>query len=474
MTRCATRRSRPRSAGRRARRRRGSRHPTRRRSSDCVVSLALGGRSVATRVRAIRKAIRVSRNMGSAALALAYVANGRFDAFLQSAGMSAWDVAAAGPHRRACRRDRHRHEGRHLVRRRRARPGRSASSRPRPQHHAELLRLASEPRLSGSVPRRCVETGSEPWARGSRLRRCASVRSRRDHRGQLETGVNITEIEGIGPDYAEQAGRGRHHEHRRRSSSGAATSERPDADRGGHGDLGQADPRVGQPRRPDAARRRRLRVRGPARGGRRRLARRARPPQPGQPGADVPGDRRRAAGDWSGASRPRTRSPAGSSRRRRSTRWCRTAAEAADAPAASDGTDGGGPASPPRTTTTTTTDMTTTRRPRPRLLRPSPAPRRSPRLRRPRRPRRPRRRPQPRPEKPTGCGPDQGDVRRRLTALAASASGGAGSAGGPGPTRRRTPASVARSAPVPLELVDVRAAGSARRRPIVRSRARSR
>lgn len=63
---------------------------------DCVISLALGGRAVATRGRAIRKAIRVSRNMGSAALALAYVANGRFDAFLQSAGMSAWDVAAAG------------------------------------------------------------------------------------------------------------------------------------------------------------------------------------------------------------------------------------------------------------------------------------------------------------------------------------------------------------------------------------------
>ena len=34
--------------------------------------------------------------MGSSALAIAYVANGRFDAFLQSGGMSAWDVAAAG------------------------------------------------------------------------------------------------------------------------------------------------------------------------------------------------------------------------------------------------------------------------------------------------------------------------------------------------------------------------------------------
>jgi fructose-1,6-bisphosphatase/inositol monophosphatase family enzyme len=34
--------------------------------------------------------------MGSASLALAYVGNGRFDAFVQESGMSAWDVAAAG------------------------------------------------------------------------------------------------------------------------------------------------------------------------------------------------------------------------------------------------------------------------------------------------------------------------------------------------------------------------------------------
>jgi fructose-1,6-bisphosphatase/inositol monophosphatase family enzyme len=64
--------------------------------SDYVVSLALGGRAVSTRARAVRKAVRASRNTGSAALALVYVANGRFDAFLQSGGMSAWDVAAAG------------------------------------------------------------------------------------------------------------------------------------------------------------------------------------------------------------------------------------------------------------------------------------------------------------------------------------------------------------------------------------------
>ena len=64
--------------------------------NDWIVHLALGGRAVATRARATRKAIRVSRTMGSSALGLAYVANGRFDAFVQSGGMSAWDVAAAG------------------------------------------------------------------------------------------------------------------------------------------------------------------------------------------------------------------------------------------------------------------------------------------------------------------------------------------------------------------------------------------
>ena len=66
------------------------------RLSDFVVSMALGGRSAASRARAVRKAIRVPRSMGSAALALAYVANGRFDAFIQQGGLSVWDVAAAG------------------------------------------------------------------------------------------------------------------------------------------------------------------------------------------------------------------------------------------------------------------------------------------------------------------------------------------------------------------------------------------
>jgi myo-inositol-1(or 4)-monophosphatase len=66
------------------------------RLTDFVVSMALNGRSAATRARNVRKAIRISRSMGSAALALAYVANGRFDAMVQQGGLSAWDVAAGG------------------------------------------------------------------------------------------------------------------------------------------------------------------------------------------------------------------------------------------------------------------------------------------------------------------------------------------------------------------------------------------
>lgn len=64
--------------------------------SDFVISMALAGRTATTRARNVRKLIRISRSMGSAALALAYVANGRFDAFIQQGGLSAWDIAAAG------------------------------------------------------------------------------------------------------------------------------------------------------------------------------------------------------------------------------------------------------------------------------------------------------------------------------------------------------------------------------------------
>ena len=64
--------------------------------SDFVISMALNGRAATSRARAVRKAIRVPRSMGSAALALVYVANGRFDAFVQQGGLSTWDIAAAG------------------------------------------------------------------------------------------------------------------------------------------------------------------------------------------------------------------------------------------------------------------------------------------------------------------------------------------------------------------------------------------
>ena len=64
--------------------------------SDFVVSLAVIGRGGLARERRIAPLIRIHRRMGSAALSLAYVANGRFDAFVQNGGLSPWDIAAAG------------------------------------------------------------------------------------------------------------------------------------------------------------------------------------------------------------------------------------------------------------------------------------------------------------------------------------------------------------------------------------------
>ncbi len=64
--------------------------------SDFVVSLAIIGRGGIARERRVATEIRISRRMGSAALALAYVASGRFDAFVQNGGLSLWDIAAAG------------------------------------------------------------------------------------------------------------------------------------------------------------------------------------------------------------------------------------------------------------------------------------------------------------------------------------------------------------------------------------------
>jgi myo-inositol-1(or 4)-monophosphatase len=64
--------------------------------TDFVVAAALGGRAAASRRRSLGKAIRISRSMGSSALALADVANGRLDALVQQGGKSNRDVAAAG------------------------------------------------------------------------------------------------------------------------------------------------------------------------------------------------------------------------------------------------------------------------------------------------------------------------------------------------------------------------------------------
>ena len=63
---------------------------------DYVVSMAIIGRGGIWRERCIARSIRITRRMGSSALALAYVASGRFDALVQNGGLSPWDVAAAG------------------------------------------------------------------------------------------------------------------------------------------------------------------------------------------------------------------------------------------------------------------------------------------------------------------------------------------------------------------------------------------
>ncbi len=63
---------------------------------DAVATLAVGGRGTVRKRREALKKIRAHRSMGSASLTLAYVACGRFDVYAQGAGLSAWDVAAAG------------------------------------------------------------------------------------------------------------------------------------------------------------------------------------------------------------------------------------------------------------------------------------------------------------------------------------------------------------------------------------------
>jgi myo-inositol-1(or 4)-monophosphatase len=72
------------------------RHPAKEKLSDCVVSLALPRRGYRRSEWKVRSVIRVARVLGSASLALAYVSNGRFDAFIQPRGLLNWDIAAAG------------------------------------------------------------------------------------------------------------------------------------------------------------------------------------------------------------------------------------------------------------------------------------------------------------------------------------------------------------------------------------------
>jgi myo-inositol-1(or 4)-monophosphatase len=66
------------------------------RLEDLVVTLAVGGRGIVRKRHAALKAIRAHRSLGSSALTLSYVGCGRFDVYAQGAGLSVWDVAAAG------------------------------------------------------------------------------------------------------------------------------------------------------------------------------------------------------------------------------------------------------------------------------------------------------------------------------------------------------------------------------------------
>jgi len=70
--------------------------PVKEAMSDLVCHISLPPYGFARREWRIRKLIRVARETGSAALGLAYVGNGRFDAFIQPRGLWLWDIAAAG------------------------------------------------------------------------------------------------------------------------------------------------------------------------------------------------------------------------------------------------------------------------------------------------------------------------------------------------------------------------------------------
>jgi myo-inositol-1(or 4)-monophosphatase len=66
------------------------------RIGDDVVHLGLPRSGFARQNTRYRRAVRITRSMGSATLSLTYVANGRFDAYVQWQGLSIWDICAAG------------------------------------------------------------------------------------------------------------------------------------------------------------------------------------------------------------------------------------------------------------------------------------------------------------------------------------------------------------------------------------------
>jgi myo-inositol-1(or 4)-monophosphatase len=70
--------------------------PPRAALAECLATIVLPQRGWRRREHALARATRANRILGSSALALAYVADGRFDVFVQAGGLSAWDVAAAG------------------------------------------------------------------------------------------------------------------------------------------------------------------------------------------------------------------------------------------------------------------------------------------------------------------------------------------------------------------------------------------
>ncbi len=63
---------------------------------DTVVHLGLPRSGFEQQTREYRRSVRIVRAMGSATLGMTYLANGRFDAYVQYQGLSTWDVCAAG------------------------------------------------------------------------------------------------------------------------------------------------------------------------------------------------------------------------------------------------------------------------------------------------------------------------------------------------------------------------------------------